>query len=190
MFFVLGAALSWGIYGPALQKGAHGLGHGSQAELELGRMKAFLCVGVAYFVMAVIYPVIMLAKDGKLGEFAGAHMTGTLTATFSGVMGAAGALCVILAFGAGGSPVYVMPLIFGIAPVVNVLVTYLWDKAEGKSWPVPEWPFFAGIALAGLGASLVLAYKPAPAKPTAAGKPPAVAAAPSAVAPPADPAAK
>jgi hypothetical protein len=178
MFFVAGAALSWGIYGPALQKGAHGLGHGP--EVDLGRMKAFLCVGIAYFVMAVIYPIIMLAKDGKLGGFAGEHTTATVIATFSGVMGAAGALCVILAFGAGGSPVYVMPLIFGIAPVVNVAVTYLWDKAEGKSWTVPEWPFFAGIVLAGLGAMLVLMYKPAPAKPPAAAGKPAVAAAPSA----------
>lgn len=158
MFFVVGAALSWGIYGPALLKGSHGLGHG--AEADAGRMKAFLCVGIAYLAMAVIYPIIALAKDGKLGGFFGEHGGATAAAIFAGVMGAAGALCVILAFGFGGRPIFVMPLIFGIAPVVNVLVTYTWDKIDGKEWPVPQWPFFAGIALAGLGAALTLAYKP------------------------------
>jgi len=175
--YVIGAALSWGLYGPALQKGSHALGHGPTAEV--GRMKAFLCVGIAYFVLAVIYPLIMLLKDGKLNGF---DTGGTVTAVVAGALGALGALCVILAFGAGGSPIYVMPLIFGLAPVINVVVTYVWDTAEGKSWAVPQWPFFAGIVLAGLGATLVLMYKPAAAAPKPAGeagKPAAVAAAPS-----------
>ena len=38
-------------------------------------------------------------------------------------LGALGAVFIIYAFRAGGLPAYVMPLVFGGAPVVNVLFT-------------------------------------------------------------------
>jgi drug/metabolite transporter (DMT)-like permease len=51
ILFALGAALSWGLYGPALHRG----------QTELGNpMRALLCVGVAYFLIGVLVPVITL----------------------------------------------------------------------------------------------------------------------------------
>ena len=46
--FVIGAVLSWGVYGPALHKG----------QTQLGNpLKALLCVGFAYFLIGVLVPV-------------------------------------------------------------------------------------------------------------------------------------
>ena len=41
----------------------------------------------------------------------------------AGALGAIGAVCIIFAFRAGGLPTYVMPIVFGGAPVINVLTT-------------------------------------------------------------------
>ena len=55
ILFALGAALSWGLYGPALHRG----------QVELGNpMRALLCVGVAYFLIGVLVPVISLSVPG------------------------------------------------------------------------------------------------------------------------------
>ena len=53
--FVVGAVLSWGIYGPALHKGQTSLGN---------PLKALLCVGVAYFLIGVLVPVAGLSSQG------------------------------------------------------------------------------------------------------------------------------
>ena len=45
LWFVLGAVLSWGTYGVALHRGQVALGN---------PLKALLCVGVAYFLIAVL----------------------------------------------------------------------------------------------------------------------------------------
>ena len=49
--FILMTALCWGAYGPVLHKGQQVMG-GS-------RMRPFLCVGLAYFVVAVIFPLMI-----------------------------------------------------------------------------------------------------------------------------------
>ena len=60
MIFVLGAVLSWGVYGPALHKG----------QTQLGNpLKALLCVGIAYFLIGVLVPVIALSSQGGLTAF-------------------------------------------------------------------------------------------------------------------------
>ena len=79
IIFALGAALSWGLYGPALHRG----------QVELGNpMRALLCVGVAYFLIGVLVPVITLSSQGQLNGFS---MKGTVGATAAGALGAAGA---------------------------------------------------------------------------------------------------
>jgi hypothetical protein len=145
LIFVLGAVLSWGLYGPALHRGQVALGN---------PLRALLCVGVAYFLIGVLVPVAALTSQGQLGGFTRA---GTLAATAGGALGALGAVCIIWAFRAGGSPVYVMPLVFGGAPVVNVLVS-MWQHPP-KSAPSPM--LYVGFLLASAGAFLVLRYKPA-----------------------------
>ena len=144
LLFVLGAVLSWGMYGPVLHKGQVALGN---------PLRALLCVGVAYFLIAVLVPVLMLAAQGQLGGFT---LKGSAVATFAGVLGALGAVCIILAFRAGGLPTYVMPLVFGIAPLVNVLVS----MATHPPRTTPSPMLYLGFLLAATGAYMVLHYKP------------------------------
>lgn len=143
--FALGAALSWGFYGVSLHKGQVALG---------SPMRALLCVGVAYFLVGVMWPVGALTSAGEMKGFS---MAGTITATAAGLLGAAGAVCIIYAFKAGGLPAYVMPLVFGGAPLVNVLVAMI--ISPPKTTPNPL--LWVGYVLASAGAGLVLYYKPA-----------------------------
>ena len=72
--------------------------------------------------------------------------------------GAVGALGIILAFNFGGKPNYVMPLVFGGAPVVNTLVTITVARQWGQLNPF----YIAGLLLVGMGAVTVLVFKPKP----------------------------
>jgi hypothetical protein len=132
------------MYGPVLHRG----------QVQLGNpLRALLCVGLAYFLIGVLVPVIALRQQGELKGFS---MTGSSWATLAGALGAIGAICIILAFRAGGLPAYVMPLVFGGAPLVNV-VTSMWMHPP-KAMPHPL--LFVGFVLAAVGAGLVLAFKP------------------------------
>ncbi|MCP5117083.1 MAG: hypothetical protein GY953_40175 [bacterium] len=142
--FVLGAVLSWGMYGPTLHKGQVALGN---------PLRALLCVGAAYFLIGVLAPVIALAKDGELKGFT---MSGVTMATLAGAVGAIGAVCIIYSFKAGGAPLYVMPLVFAGAPVVNVLVSVVTHPP--KTAPSPM--LYFGFVLAAAGAGMVLYFKP------------------------------
>lgn len=145
LWFVAGAVLSWGLYGPALHKGQVALGN---------PMKALLGVGVAYFLIAVLVPVAGLSSQGQLGGF---PRPGLMAAVAGGALGALGAVCIIFAFKAGGSPSVVMPLVFGGAPLINVLVSMAMHPPKVAPNPL----LYAGYVLAALGAGLVLYYKPA-----------------------------
>ncbi|HEY8232699.1 MAG TPA: hypothetical protein VIJ10_08550 [Vicinamibacteria bacterium] len=144
LLFVFGAVLSWGMYGPMLHKGQIALGN---------PLRALLCVGVAYFLIGVLVPVLMLAAQGQLGGF---NLAGSITATVAGALGALGAVCIILAFRAGGLPTYVMPLVFGGAPLVNVLVSMALHPPRTAPSPM----LYLGFLLAALGAYMVLYFKP------------------------------
>ncbi len=144
ILFALGAALSWGLYGPILHQG--------QVELK-NPMRALLCVGVAYFLVGVLVPVVSLWSQGQLGGF---NMKGSLAATAGGALGALGAVCIIFAFKSGGLPTYVMPLVFAGAPLVNVLFS-MWLHPP-KTSPNPL--LYVGFLLAAFGAGLVLYFKP------------------------------
>ena len=142
--FVVGAVLSWGLYGPVLHKGQVALGN---------PLRAFLFVGVAYFLVAVLVPLAGLAAQGQLRGFTAA---GVWVSILAGTLGAIGAVCVIYAFGAGGTPLWVMPLVFAGAPIVNVLYS-IWQHPP-KTAPSPM--LYAGFLLAAVGAYMVLHYKP------------------------------
>jgi uncharacterized membrane protein len=144
IIFALGAALSWGLYGPALHRGQVALG---------SPMRALLCVGVAYFLIGVLVPVAGLSYQGELQGFT---MKGSLAATVAGALGALGAVCIIFAFKSGGLPTYVMPLVFAGAPLVNVLFS-MWLHPP-KTPPNPL--LYIGFVLAAVGAGLVLYFKP------------------------------
>lgn len=144
IIFALGAALSWGLYGPALHRG----------QVELGSpMRALLCVGVAYFLIGVLVPVVTLSYQGELHGFT---TKGSLAATLGGALGAAGAVCIIFAFKSGGLPAYVMPLVFGGAPLVNVLFSMWLHPPKTATNPL----LYVGFVLAAAGAGMVLYFKP------------------------------
>jgi hypothetical protein len=159
LLFVLGAALSWGAYVPTIHHGQLGFPQSANRAL-----KAFLFVGLAYFLVAVVVPggLLVARPDG-----AGFSREGMVVSTVAGALGAVGALCVIFALRWGGKPIYVAPLVFAGAPIVNVIVAVIWDR----TYKLPDGRFLLGIVLAALGAALVLRYKPADAKATALSTP-------------------
>jgi hypothetical protein len=103
----------------------------------------------------VLVPLAALASQGELNS-KGWSLPGFTQATLAGGLGAIGAVFIIYAFRAGGLPAYVMPIVFGGAPVVNVMFTmYLHPP---KVTPNPM--LWVGFLLVALGASLVLYFKP------------------------------
>lgn len=148
--FAIGAALSWGVYGAMLHQGQMALGSAQHRGL-----RALLCVGIAYFVIGVIVPVIALASQGEL-KWQGFTAYGATTATAAGALGAIGAACIIWAFKSGGIPTYVMPLVFGGAPVINTMVTMALHPPKSSINPL----LYVGLLLVVLGASMVLYFKP------------------------------
>jgi uncharacterized membrane protein YhhN len=144
VYFVLGAVACWGLYGPALHRGQVALGN---------PLRALLCVGIAYFLVAVLVPVTALTSQGQMSGFS---RPGVVAATLGGLLGAGGAVCIIWAFRAGGQPQYVMPLVFAGAPLVNVLYS-MWQHPP-RTAPSPM--LYLGFVLAALGGYFVLHYKP------------------------------
>jgi len=143
--FVAGAVLSWGVYGAMLHQG----------QVKLGNpMRALLCVGVAYFLVGVVVPVFVLMTQGQGSR--GFNSSGTTFATVAGTLGALGAVCIIYSFRAGGTPTYVMPLVFGGAPLVNVLYTMYIHPPKVAPSPM----LYVGFLLTAVGAGTVLYFKP------------------------------
>jgi hypothetical protein len=155
-FSVALAVLSWGAYGPVLHKG--------QMKMGGSRLRPFLCVGIAYFFIAVAIPLLVLPLLESSGQWNSSGMAWSLA---GGAAGAIGALGIIYAFNFGGKPIFVMPLIFGMAPVMNTFTTL----TENASWGRIEPTFIVAllVTIAGAVTVLIFAPKPAPApKPSAA----------------------
>jgi uncharacterized membrane protein YeaQ/YmgE (transglycosylase-associated protein family) len=160
--FALMTVVSWGLYGIFLHNGQTAM-----ADKSNGLYKAFLFVGLAYFLTAVLAPLGMLLARKATWSMPTAGMGWSLVA---GIVGAIGAFCVLLAFANGGKPGVVMAIVFGGAPVVNAVVALLLHPpAEGWSSIKPQ--FYLGIVMAALGGCLVTMYKPAPPKPASAPSP-------------------
>jgi hypothetical protein len=139
------AIASWGAYGPVLHKG--------QAAMHHSRLRPLLCVGLAYFAIAVVVPDMILAELPEISTY---NSWGTVWSLLGGAFGAIGALGIILAFNSGGRPVFVMPLVFGGAPVINTLVAI----ASNKAWANVNPFFWAGLILVVAGAAMVLVLAP------------------------------
>jgi hypothetical protein len=174
LFYVALAGLAWGTYVPIIFYGGNELSAKPGAS---GRFMAILCVGIAYFIIGVLLPLLMFGT-GWLGvKWGDVNMgsSGLTFASLAGVAGAVGAICVIFATTAAmgaardaGLPrdtykVFIAPLIFGLAPVINVLVSMIWHPEKGEPWHFglksPHWLLWVGIVLVGIGAGLVLYSK-------------------------------
>ena len=153
LIFVGLAGLCWGTYVPMIAFGGK--------ELK-NSYASFMCVGTAYFLIAILFPLGVFWLRGRWPLF---NVHGATCATLAGVAGALGALCVILAAAWGGDRRFIGPLIFGTAPVINTVVSFLWHPTSSAPWNfsfpenAPGWKFYVGIVLAGLGAALVLYSK-------------------------------
>lgn len=171
--YVVLAGLSWGTYVPIIFYGGTELT--TKPGTIGGRLASILCVGIAYFVMAVLVPLVMM----QLREDAQPDWkpNGLLFSGLAGVMGAVGAICVIFASKAavdaakfeGVNPatyrIYIAPLIFCLAPMINTLMSLIWHPKPGEPWnfhlEMPAWQLPVGIALIAAGVFLVLYSKEA-----------------------------
>ena len=156
LLFVAITFCCWGVYGPLIHVGQAKMG----AEGQLSSLRPFICVGIAYFLIAVIFPIFVLTTRDEQGHW---NVSGIIWSFMAGVVGAIGALGIIMAFKFHGKPVYVMPIVFGCAPVVNTFVT-MWMSRTVKNASLL---FYIGVATVAIGAAGVLTFKPSPPKPAA-----------------------
>lgn len=168
LYLALVTVACWGLYGIFLHAGQVGM-----KDPVLGRYKAFLFVGIAYFLTAVLAPLaILLMSKGMDWNMPAKGMWISL---FAGILGAIGAFFVLLAMGSGAKAgmnpgivaVSVMSIIFAGAPIVNAIVGIAMHPPKGGFSAIP-WQFVCGILLAAVGGFMVTKFKPAPAPPGAA----------------------
>lgn len=159
LLFALLTVVSWGVYGVMLHQGQMGM-----ADKDNGRYMAFLWVGIAYFLVAILGPIVMLKMQGGRLDFLSYPPKGLWWSLVAGVFGAIGAFGVLLAFGAKGTPAVVMSIVFAGAPVVNAIYSLIQHPPAG-GWGSIKPQFYLGILLAAVGGCLVTFYKPAPAMP-------------------------
>ncbi|MEM7784424.1 MAG: hypothetical protein AAF623_13805 [Planctomycetota bacterium] len=139
----------WGIYGPVLHVGQEEMAGG----VGKASLRPFMCVGIAYFLIAVVYPMFILNSKGEQGNWTGKGFAWSMAA---GIITAIGALGIVLAFKFQGKPVYVMPLVFGLAPIVNTFVTMLLSGTIKQA----SVRFFIGILIVAVGSAGVLTFQP------------------------------
>ncbi|TWT39544.1 hypothetical protein [Blastopirellula retiformator] len=150
-FMLCGVALTavcWGSYGAVLHEGQARLG---------GSFKPLMCVGFAYFVVAILIPGAILASQGKLWQ--GWSFSGISWSSAAGVCGTLGALGIVLAFSAGSSlskPWIVMPLVFGSAPIIITIISMTSKSLWGQASPL----YYTGLIMIVVGAVVLLFFAP------------------------------
>lgn len=173
--FVFGAALSWGVYVPIVHEATSRLG---------SNLRAFILVGVAYFLVAVLVPTLLLLllksdPTAKVPEKLNWNSASVIWGLLAGTSGALGALCVIFAtrdavaaMGPIVGPLLVAPLVFAGAPIINTIASFT-IFAHGKKFELPGPLFFLGLLMAAGGMVLVMVFKPKPVGGPPAAAPPA-----------------
>jgi len=169
--YVVMAGLAWGTYVPIVFYGGTELT--TKPGTIGGRLASILCVGSAYFVLAVLIPLaIMATRDDATPSW---KLNGLVFSSLAGVAGAVGAICVIFASKAAVDSailemvnpatyrVFIAPLIFCLAPLVNTLLSLVWHPKPGDPFnfhlEMPGWKLVAGIVLMAAGTFLVLKSK-------------------------------
>jgi hypothetical protein len=154
--FALCTALFWGTYGPLLSKGHQFMGSD-------GRLRPFICVGIAYLLVAIVGPLVVMYTTGMEryeGLFSGWSFWGIVWSIIAGAVGALGAFTLIMAINYGGPPstIYVMPIVFGCAPIVSTFTSMYFNRTLGQINPF----FAAGLLLVAVGAVTILVTAPRP----------------------------
>ena len=147
LIFVACTIVCWGAYVPTLHQGQQAFGDRNSA------LRAFLFIGLAYFLVAgavLAYMFLFKAEPFELTK------GGAGFSTVAGILGAIGALGIVFAHKMGGKPIWVAPLVFAGAPIINTVVSMIWHRPDAP----PSKLFYLGILLAGAGAALALRFKP------------------------------
>ncbi|HQR09084.1 MAG TPA: hypothetical protein PLN21_19840 [Gemmatales bacterium] len=160
--FVIGAGLCWGTYVPLIAFGGKSLGNPPGIG---NRLAAILCVGGAYVLLAVLIPLIIFWFNGTSNLKWSTN--GLVFSSLAGVAGALGAICVVFATANASQEdrLYIAPLIFALAPIINTIVSLFWHPSPDNAWHFdlpkssPGTLFYAGILLAAIGTFLVLYSK-------------------------------
>jgi hypothetical protein len=170
-------ALFWGIYGPLLIKGHQAMTVEVEGkEVTYGRLRPFICVGLAYLIVAIVAPALFIQfgimEPGE-GLFSGWNTWGVIWSLIAGGAGALGAFFLLVALNYAPTkpyppPLLVMPLVFGCAPVVNAIFSMWWRK----NWNMNPL-FLAGMILVAVGAVTVIVGSQIPWGSSAEGKEPA-----------------
>ena len=170
LLFAFLTVASWGVYGVLLHLGQSQIG--DKTDVVNNRYRAFLFVGIAYFLVAILGPIVLLKLRGA--PLTAVQAPGAWLSLIAGTVGAIGAFGVLLAFGAAPKPVtlyvpVIMSIIFAGAPIVNAITALILHPPPGGLAAMrPQ--FFLGIVLAALGGCLVSLSK----DPKPAGPPPAI----------------
>lgn len=176
--YVLLAGLAWGTYVPIIFYGGSELVMPDGKPGAGGRLMAILCVGVAYFFLAVLFPLFLFVSGQE--QWPSMKTTGLVFSGLAGVAGAVGAICVIFAskaamaagmemkkidpeFNPASYRILIAPMIFGLAPVINTLLSSVWHPKPGNPFhfeaELPGWKLIVGIVLVAIGVALVLYSK-------------------------------
>ena len=76
-------AFCWGVYGPVLHFGR---------EAMHSPLRPFVCVGAAYFLIAVLIPLLLLARGGERGTWTTRGVVWSMLAGTAGSLGALGVM--------------------------------------------------------------------------------------------------
>jgi hypothetical protein len=162
------AGIAWGTYVPLVGYGGEQLG-GKPTH----RLLAILCIGVAYLLIGVLFPLFYLFVMTPAEARPAVNTLGAIFSGLGGAAGALGAICVVFATKAafaadreagltpGTLKMYIPPIIFGLAPVLATIISAVWHPSAEASEPfrfhfdMPGWKLWAGVVLVGLGVALV-----------------------------------
>src|SRR3989442_1463822 len=125
LLYAIFAGLAWGTYVPLVGYGGTELGGKVPS-----RLLAILCIGVAYVLIGVVFPLIYLFILTPVEQRPHANTLGLIFSGVGGAAGALGAICVVFATKAAMDAaldaqldkdtyrIFIPPIIFGLAPVL------------------------------------------------------------------------
>ena len=158
LFSVLALSM-WGTYGVWLHSAASAMNTGGDPNF---RYKAYIFVGVAYFFVAILCPVVVMLLKGANWTF---PAKGIWLSLGAGSVGALGAFFVLSAMGSVSSKPWMIPVVMAVvfagAPIVNAIVAMIVHPPD-VGWLGIKPQFWLGIVLAATGATMVTVYKPKP----------------------------